>query len=213
MKKENLKEKAYRIIKSKIVSCDYPPGSFLNEAELMKEIGASRTPIREALNKLEQENLIRIIPKKGVVVGMIAFSEINDVYQIRELIEPYIVRTWGNKLNIETLMAFREKLQKLAASVTEKEMFAIDDSLHRSIVSVCENKYLKQLMDKSYDQNHRIRIISGKLRSRLERTTDEHIHILNLLIENDIEGAAKALTSHLENAKKAAVESLFQLEK
>lgn len=213
MKKENLKDKAYRIIKSKIVNCEYPPASFLNEAELMKEIGASRTPIREALNKLEQENFIQIIPKRGVIVGVIAVGEIIDVYQIRELIEPYIIRMWGNKLNVGTLIAFKKKLLNLAASISEKERYAVDDSLHRSIISVCENKYLKQLMDKSYDQNHRIRIISGKLQSRLEHTTNEHINILNLLIEHDIEGAAKAMTFHLENAKKAAVESLFKLEK
>jgi DNA-binding GntR family transcriptional regulator len=213
MKKENLKEKAYRIIKSKIINCEYPPESFLNEAELLKEIGASRTPIREALNKLEQENLIRIIPKKGVIVGVIAISEINDVYQIRELVEPYIIRTWSDKLNIKTLTAFKEKLMNMADSLSEKERYAMDDSLHRCIISVCENKYLKQLMEKSYDQNHRIRIISGKLRSRLERSNDEHINILNLLIARNIEGAAQAMSAHLESAKKAAVESLFQLEK
>ncbi|NLC52625.1 MAG: GntR family transcriptional regulator [Firmicutes bacterium] len=210
MARENLKEKAYRIIKRKIVNCEYSPESFLTEAELMREIGTSRTPIREALNKLEQESLIRIIPKKGVIVGAITIREINDVYQIRELVEPYIIRTWGNKLSTETLTAFKEKLVDLADS-SEKESYEMDDSLHRCIISVCENKYLVELMEKSYDQNHRIRIISGRLHSRLERSTREHINILNLLIARDMEGAAQAMSAHLESAKQAAVESFFQL--
>ena len=64
MQKESLKNKAYNLIKTKIVNCEYPPNSFLNETLLMDEIGSSRTPIREALSKLEQENLVRILPKK-----------------------------------------------------------------------------------------------------------------------------------------------------
>ncbi|MFR1039015.1 MAG: GntR family transcriptional regulator [Clostridium sp.] len=60
----NLKNKAYQIIKERIMSCDYKPNTFLNEADLIEEIDASRTPIREALNKLEQEGFVQIIPKK-----------------------------------------------------------------------------------------------------------------------------------------------------
>ena len=60
----NLKNKAYQLIKERIMTCEYGPNSFLNEADLIQEIDASRTPIREALNKLEQEGLVQIIPKK-----------------------------------------------------------------------------------------------------------------------------------------------------
>ena len=60
----NLKNKAYQIIKERIMSCDYKPNTFLNEADLIEEIDASRTPIREALNKLEQEVFVQIIPNR-----------------------------------------------------------------------------------------------------------------------------------------------------
>ena len=59
MAKESLKNKAYNLIKSKIIHCEYAPGTFLNESTLMSEIGSSRTPIREALSKLEQEDLVK----------------------------------------------------------------------------------------------------------------------------------------------------------
>jgi len=213
MKKENLKEKAYEIIKKKIINCDYLPGAFLNEVDLSNEVGTSRTPIREALNKLEQENLIKIIAKKGIVVCEISIEEINDIYQIRRLVEPFIIRMWGNKLDREILIQYKEKLLTLSNSISEAERYIIDDDLHRFIISVCENKYLTQLMSTSYDRNHRMRIISGKLKRRLEVTSEEHINILNLLIENDISGAADAMAFHIENGKKASVESLFKLDK
>lgn len=210
MEKENLKEKAYNIIKRNIVNCDYAPGTFLNEADLMKEIGASRTPIREALNKLEQENLIKIIAKRGVLVSEISIDEINSIYQTRELIEPYIIRLWGNKLDVDTLKQYKDRLLNLSHSISEAESYKMDDEIHNFVVSACENKYLTQVMNKCYDQNHRMRIISGKLKSRLKISHDEHLKILDCIINNNMEEAAKALEYHLENAKKAAVESLFK---
>ncbi|MEG2678136.1 MAG: GntR family transcriptional regulator, partial [Oscillospiraceae bacterium] len=72
MRESNLKEKAYAKIKENIISLAYAPGEFLNETQLSEEIGVSRTPVREALNHLEKENLVRVIPKRGVMV-----SEIN----------------------------------------------------------------------------------------------------------------------------------------
>jgi len=210
MEKENLKEKAYNIIKRNIVNCDYAPGSFLNEADLMKEIGASRTPIREALNKLEQENLIKIIAKRGVLVSEISIDEINSIYQTRELIEPYIIRLWGNKLDAGALKQYKDRLLNLSNSISEAESYKIDDEIHNLIVSACGNKYLTQVMNKCYDQNNRMRIISGKLKSRLQISHDEHLKILDSIINNNMEGAAKAMEYHLESAKKAAIESLFK---
>ena len=88
--KENLKEKAYAIIKNKIICCEYRPGQFLNEQELRESVGASRTPIREALNKLEQEGLLEILPKRGVLVRDITLQEVNAIFEIRCMIEPYV---------------------------------------------------------------------------------------------------------------------------
>ena len=83
-----LKDKAYEMIREKIVNCELAPGSVLNESELIEEIGASRTPIREALNKLEQENLVTIIPKKCIIVRGITIDDIAEVFDARAVIEP-----------------------------------------------------------------------------------------------------------------------------
>ncbi len=211
MARESLKEKAYSIIKNKIINCEYTPGVFLNEADLMKEINASRTPIREALNKLEQENLVKIISKRGVLVSEVSMNEINDIYQIRELLEPYIIRIWGNRLDKNTLEKYKEKILQLSTSISEQEVYRVDDELHRFILSACENKYFTQLISITYDRNHRIRIISGKISTRLQVTYQEHANILDLLIKGNYEGAAEAMMIHLENAKKAAAESVFNL--
>lgn len=210
MKKESLKERAYRIIKTKIVNCEYAPASFLNELSLMAEIGASRTPIREAMSKLEIEHLVKIVPKKGVIVSNIALSEINEVYQVRELVEPFIIRTWGGDIDPRKLEYYQLQLQRLAEAGSDAKKIHLDDSLHRLIIGRCQNRFLVQLLDMVYDQTHRIRIISGKLTRRLDDTRTEHLRIIELLLEKQLDAAADAMALHLKNSKRAAFDSLYQ---
>ncbi len=206
----SLTKKAYSIIKAKILSCEYPPDTFLNEGELMAEIGVSRTPIREAMTKLEHENLVRIVPKKGVIVSGISLGEIKDVYQVRELLEPFIIRTWGKNVDQKVLIAYRESLEHYDSELPEETKFQLDNQLHRVIFDYCENKYFVQLLDTVYDQTNRIRIISGKkIRRRLEDTRVEHLAIVDRFLENNIEAAALAMSLHLENSRKAAFELLL----
>ena len=125
----NLKNKAYQIIKERIMSCDYKPNTFLNEADLIEEIDASRTPIREALNKLEQEGFVQIIPKKGVMVTGLTLVEINQTFEARILLEPFIINNYMNRIDRNALIdrkppnsSFRlyrpQKLQKNSATLT-----------------------------------------------------------------------------------------------
>jgi DNA-binding GntR family transcriptional regulator len=208
----SLTKKAYSVIKAKILSCEYPPDTFLNEAVLMAEIGASRTPIREAMTKLEHENLVRIVPKKGVLVTGISLGEIKEVYQVRELLEPHIIRVWGKNVDHQVLVAYRESLESYDPDLPEETKFQLDNQLHRLIFDNCENKYFVQLLDTVYDQTNRIRIISGKqIRRRLEDTRVEHLAIVDRFLANDIEGAATAMSVHLENSKKAAFELLLKV--
>ena len=207
--KESLKDRAYRIIKGKIVSCEFPPGAFLNELALVQQIGSSRTPIREAMSKLESERLVRIVPKKGVVVSGLALAEVNEVYQVRELLEPYIIRTWGGTLDRARLEHYRAATVGMSDSAADAEKFQLDNEIHRLIIERCKNRFLVQLLASVYDQNQRIRIISGTvLRQRLEATRTEHLGIIDLLLQGRLDLAAQAMARHLQNSRKAAFESL-----
>ena len=93
--KQNLKLQAYSILKEKIVSCEYRPGSMLNEAQLAAELGFSRTPIREAISILEVDGFLHIVPKKGILVTDILLSDIVQIFQARMEIEPIILKQIG----------------------------------------------------------------------------------------------------------------------
>ena len=211
LKTETLKDKAYSIIKSKIINCEYPPNAFLNESILMKEINASRTPIREALNKLEQENLLKIIPKKGLIVAAMTFNDIEIIYQARSLIEPFIIQTNGLKIDKERLKQIRESMQININEENRNFIYKVDNDLHQLIASSSENNYFKQMLDKIYDQNQRLRILTGQnTKNSLERTQQEHMKIINLLLEDKVIEAADAMRIHLENSKSASFTSTIK---
>ena len=92
--KTSLKLQAYQYLKTKILNCEYRPNEFLNEQKLCAEMGnISRTPMRDALGRLEQEGLITILPKKGLMVSGITEEDVHSMFEMRLLVEPYALRT------------------------------------------------------------------------------------------------------------------------
>lgn len=208
---ESLKSKAYEIIKGNIATCRYAPGQFLNEAQLIEEIGVSRTPIREALSKLEQENLVRIISKKGVVVSELTLKEIGDVYQVRIMLEPQIILQWGGNLSVEKLEICRLSLLKYNADMDIAQRNEIDECLHQLIIGCCTNAYFAQLMKRIYCQNQRIRLITGQLGQFMEENNAEHLRVTETLLMADYKAAAMLLDQHLEKSKKNTFDTLLKM--
>ncbi len=198
MKQETLKDKAYKYIKDKIISCEYQPGDFLDEKTLIEEINSSRTPIREALNKIEQENLIKIIPKKGVIVTEISLKDILDIYQLRELIEPSAIIEFGHTYSEEKLTEFKnyfadEKLNPI-------DFYKTDDMFHAYITEIYNNNYITELMETVRVQNQRLRILTGTPHD-ITPSRREHIDIIDNIISKNYKSAAKAMKEHIEFSK------------
>ncbi|MDF2950929.1 MAG: GntR family transcriptional regulator [Anaerocolumna sp.] len=202
----SLKQQAYNVIRSKILTCEYAPNTYLNEDLLCRELNVSRTPIRDALSRLEQENLVKIIPKKGVIVAPLTINEINMIYETRILLEPYILKTYGRRINDSIEKRMHEILEKANNNTNDIQMlYELDDEYHHIIIDLCENKYLIQCYLNIYAQNLRLRIISGNQnKERLEASQQEHMNISKYILKRDYDNAAKAMEVHLLASKDAA---------
>lgn len=208
---ENLKELAYETIKKKIICCEYRPNTFLSESLLMKEIDASRTPIREALNKLEQEGLVTIIPKKGIMVTALSLSEVNMAFDTRILIEPYILERYMEYLDRAELARMEEVFRKMLEGAADPDEFGrMDDAFHRLLTGVCTNKYLNMSLAHVFDQSMRIRLLAGvHIWERHKEAAREHVEIIEDVQSGDKERAKAVLIAHLNASKTAAVRSLM----
>ena len=206
MGKERLKDTAYAIIRQKMVICEYLPNQFLSENELSEEIGVSRTPIREAVGRLEQEGWLQVIPRRGIMVRGVGYYEIQDVFQARILLEPYILRSSFAEIDLDRVKILREELLAAHAAGNLEQIFALDGAFHQFIYGYCTNRYMNVLLDTLADQNTRIRILSGRRQPQQEIPTSEHLEIMDKILSGDGEGAVTALRIHLTNSRKRAVD-------
>lgn len=212
MAKTSLKQIAYQSIKDRILNCEYAPNSFLNEDMLCEAFGVSRTPIRDALGRLEQENLITILPKKGFLVAPLTANEINMVFEGRSLMEPYIIEHYSQNLSDGLLKELQSIIPRMEESILARshDIHVLDDRFHQILLSQCPNRYLLQAYQSIHDQNARLRIISGRDNDpRLRSTMDEHQAILDGLLNHKPEEAAEAMREHLNRSRLSAFESFL----
>ena len=201
--KLSLKLQAYQYLKTKILNCEYRPNEFLNEQKLCAEMGnISRTPMRDALGRLEQEGLITILPKKGLMVSGITEEDVHSMFEMRLLVEPYALRTYGADIPREELEHF---VQMMHEPDVIDDFCKSDDDFHELLMSTLPNKYLRSAYDRITGLNTRFRIMTGKVSMiNREQTCEEHLEILEPALKGDWNTAADALQKHLEIARDKA---------
>jgi len=205
--KQNLKLQAYTILKEKIVSCKYRPGSMLNEAQLAAELGFSRTPIREAISILEMEGFLRIVPKKGILVTDILLGDIVQIFQARMEIEPIALKLAGPNIPQDELLAWIEAFQSDAPSV--ECGYQTDTAMHLGIISHCNNAYIIDMMKKVFDKNTRIIVCSTQNKAHMQQARKEHLEILDCLLRQDLEQASTKMRAHVAGCRNAAMDFFY----
>jgi len=208
--KESLKLQAYNAIKKKIVSCEYAPNTLLNEELLREELHVSRTPIRDALSRLEQDGMITILPKKGIMVSGMSINDINMVFEVRLMYEPYALLNYGAKIPYSTLTHFYSLFSDPGSLAGDQDFFQADDAFHAAIIHAMGNRYLRQSYDWIHDQNLRFRVMTGQASAlRLEESTNEHLHILTACLKQDWQTAAQEMEKHLSASKNATFDLIL----
>ena len=201
---KDLKNHTYCILKERLVNCIYPPGTLLNEAQLAADLGASRTPVREAISRLEMEGFVKIMPKKGIYVTEISLNDVLQIFQTRIEIEPIAVRLAAPHLPREELLAFCGKFKGEAPDI--QNGFRLDTAMHLFIIEHCGNRYIIDMMHRIFDENTRVIISSKQNQVQIHDARLEHLDILNSLLDKDTERAIALMQSHIENCRKAALD-------
>lgn len=198
----SLKEKVYEYLRNKIVTCELMPGAVVDQNQLVEEIGVSKTPVREAVNTLESEGLLIIMPRRGVIVAPISVGDVAQIYTVREVVEPFAAR-------IATENAERRRLEefyKLFTKENERPNVIIENDflLHSYFVECTGNQYFIRLMQNVLSQNMRIVVLGARVENRLRASNNEHAKIIERMLDGDSEGADEAMRSHISSAKNIA---------
>ena len=207
-----LREKAYQTIKDRIISGQYRPGQPLNEKEIIQELQISRTPFREAINALNEENLVQIFPNRGIFVRELTMRDVANGFDIRYLLEPYVVQLACQRISPDALEMLIQRNEAVGHTDYNK-MKVEDEYLHQALLQYIDNKQLVRIMNNLYEYNRFQNVLydcDGSEAVYLQRlgylvdSIHEHMVILQKMRQNDVEGAVEAAREHITNARKRA---------
>ena len=169
----------------------------------MKEIGVSRTPIREAINMLEVENLLTIMPRRAVAVSDLSLNEVGQMYTVRALVEPFVARLACRSTRRREL----EKFSRVFSSekIDPDSVIKSDFGLHKLLVELTENRYLIRLMDNVLCQNMRFVVLGTRVAATVKAGNREHMEIIEKVLNHDEAGAEAAMRTHIASAQRIAL--------
>lgn len=205
---KNLKQTAYTVIKRKILSNELKPNEYLEEKKLCEMLSASRTPIREAINALELENLVTIIPNKGIFVTNISVQSIKELFQARLIMEPIVFHMAAANMDMDRMLDFRLQLEKAITEADYAEMNRLDYEFHNYITSECRNSFLIKAMNSISDNFQRVRTREFYSAERVTNGAREHIEMIDLFIGGQYEEFEKFLKTHISNTANFFYKSL-----
>lgn len=157
-----MKKEVYSEIKRRIVFLDYKPGQFLYTKELMKEFGVSLTPIREALIRLEAEELVHIIPNRGAYVSEVSFQDFKDIFEVRLFLIGQSGRLTAQRITNEELIKMKKLLKKIKQEKERKVLIQLDSEFHDLVNQATKNRALVKTLERLRNQVARLWIFTTK---------------------------------------------------
>ncbi|HET8599074.1 MAG TPA: GntR family transcriptional regulator [Segeticoccus sp.] len=200
-------ERAYSHLKTGILDGSIAPGVLVTEGDVAEELGVSRTPIREALLRLEVEGLVALYPKKGALVIPVSADEARDVLEAREVIEVWAAgRAWSRRHDLVERLKEHLKVMKGARTSDDVAGFSeADRSFHEEIVAAAGNL----ILTKQYRmlRERQLCVTSSAMRvsrTRMDRAVRQHGELISLLEEGTKSDFLAAIKGHLEVARQQA---------
>ncbi|HSB03798.1 MAG TPA: GntR family transcriptional regulator [Thermodesulfobacteriota bacterium] len=197
----NLSEIAYEEIKEMILSGELAQGERIVLERMSEQLNLSITPIREALNKLAQDDLILVTPRSSYEVISLDTEDINDILDLREMLETFALRTAGDNLTNFPVDSFRELLHKINSSGSYKKFVEADIKFHEAIIAASNNKRVGKLYSYIRNPERILMIPSAKIEGRIETAVKEHLAILKAIENKDLNLAVEHLSSHIQRVK------------
>jgi len=205
----------YEQLRSDIIEWRLAPGEVLAEVELTERFAVSRTPLREALQRLAREGLISTQHGRGATVAALSLDEIVQLVQWREALEPYAVRLCARSLDRSRFVELDAELhrcqQALAADGTGDAYAGYFDLISRfddAIGDACGNRHLASSLLELRGHLYRIRRLARRSPTRMLATTDEHLAICRAICAGDERAAVRATAIHIEHSFASVLESL-----
>lgn len=198
LNRPNINELLLTEIRDMIVDGRLPAGDRLNEVHLAAALGISRTPLREALNRLVSEGALTSVPRVGYFVKPLSAEEVEEVYPVRALLDPEALRLSGlpNAKQLQRLIDINERIRKAKSA---NDRINLDDEWHLELIGRCPNRVLLELIHQFMQRTRRYEVALMRETKNVEISTDTHDRIISALRRKKLEAACDLLRENMQS--------------
>jgi DNA-binding GntR family transcriptional regulator len=203
-----LRDQVLDALRKGIISGDYPPGERLTEDRLAEDFGVSRNPVREALRVAEAEGFVVILPRRGAVVASPSSATIDDIFAVRERLEPLAARLAAERATPTDVTALRALLDQALLATEQQDLRRVaelNSALHLQILEISGNPWLASIAKALY--LHVQWVFQMTAKERAPHSAHEHIKLVDTIESGDGELAESVALEHLGAASMAAHET------
>ena len=206
-----LRDVVFNTLRQAILTGELKPGERLMEIHLANRLGVSRTPIREAIRKLELEGLVIMVPRKGAEVAQITEKNMRDVLEVRKALEELAVELACQRMTSDQVSELHTACENFKIAVQTHKITKIteaDVSFHDIIFNSTNNQRLIQMINNLGEQMYRYRLEYIKEEKHHEKLIKEHEDILQAIEEKNVGSAIEAVTVHIDNQEEGIIRTL-----
>ncbi len=203
-----LREIVFEYLRNSILNGELEPGERLMELQLAQQLGVSRTPVREAIRKLELEGLVEMIPRKGAYVADVSIKDILDILEVRMFLEglaAYFAAERMSDEEIEELKGISKKFENEIVTMEKEEMIELDNKFHDMIIKGSRNNKLLQIVQGLQEQFQRFRVIYFNEYNEHEDLVKYHTAIVNAISNRDSKKAQDYAQTHVEMIEESII--------
>jgi DNA-binding GntR family transcriptional regulator len=192
-------EEAYVQIRDRILSLDLPPGSVVNEGRLREELAIGRTPIREALQRLAHEKLVRSVPHRGTFVTEVNITDLARITEVRVVLESHAARLAAERCVAADQQAMAELIAALksGAATDQRQLMKLDQEIHLQIYRSARNSFLQSTLERYFNLSLRLWFLVLDHEVRLRDAVEEHVALLEAVRAGDGDRAAEIMRRHV----------------
>jgi DNA-binding GntR family transcriptional regulator len=203
---QSLSDRAYYSIRELIVTLELAPGSIVSERDLQDRLGVGRTPVREALQRLEGECLVEVYPRRGIFVSNVNVLDLAVLSEVRGVLEGFTARLAAKRSTAadrDATVALIAELRELTAAADERRLIDLDQRIHRHVYRCAHNAFLEATLDGYYVLTLRIWFLALDRVTRLDDAVKEHLELLEAIRDGEPKSAEAAMQRHVASFEQA----------
>jgi DNA-binding GntR family transcriptional regulator len=209
--RQSLRDAAYEAIKDRIITCKFKPGECINEASVSELLGYGRTPVHQALDRLMLEEMVEVIPRKGVIVKPVILQDVMQMIDVRMVNETHCARLAAARADDTHIKALTDILHRAKHAIAGRDVHAmmmLDREFHLELAAASKNFELAEVLRKLNERSLRFWFISFNTPDHHKSFQEQHEAIFAAVRDRDADGAESAMRAHIDAFRRSVARHL-----